>query len=295
MLEFAADAPYLEAALVNRNNCTGSPSPTCGQFTDTPRHFRWNQFAGFAQDDWKVSPRLTVNLGLRYDVFESPTETNGILSNITLGRAVTSFSRWPSATRRPRSKLWNTDKKNFAPRIGVSWDPTGERATWCASGFSIAYNEPYSNLYTNASRLNPPDAITTYVDPSDSYASARFLRNLFSLCAESRVRWPDPAKRGDRTRSDVAITPSGVYPNLYTYSMQWFFGIQRQIMHDYALSINYVGTRGVGGTRGKTTTGSTETSATNLVTNCDLVTNHLNRAGASSPTSAMRATRPTTV
>ena len=249
---FAADSPYLESALVNRYNCTGSPMPSCGQFTDTPRHFRWNQFAGFAQDDWKVSPRLTLNLGLRYEVFESPTETAGVLSNITLGPGSNIFQQIASASVGRVSKLWNTDKKNFAPRIGVSWDPQGKGEMVVRSGFSIAYNEPYSNLYTNASRLDPPDAITTYVDPSAFVGppgSVVYGLNDFPFV-------PSPAFAGQNTPNggigppvnNVSITPSGVYPNLRTnYSLQWFFGIQREFLHDYALTINYVGTSDVGG------------------------------------------------
>jgi len=251
---FAVDAPYLEAALVNRYNCTGSPIPGCGQFTETPRHFRWNRFAGFAQDDWKVSPRLTVNLGLRYDVFESPTEKNGILANITLGPGSNIFQQLasPSTIIGRVSKLWNTDLKNFAPRIGVSWDPTGKGEMVIRSGFSIAYNEPYSNLYTNASRLDPPDAITTYVDPSAFVGPPGSI--LYGTSYFPFV--PSPAFAGPNTpngaigpaANNVSITPSGVYPDLHTnYSLQWFFGIQRQIMHDYALTINYVGTSSVGG------------------------------------------------
>jgi len=249
---FAADAPYLEAALVNRYNCTGSPMPSCGQFTETPRHFRWNQFAGFAQDDWKVSPRLTLNLGLRYEVFASPTETAGVLSNITLGPGSNLFEQIASASVGRVGKLWNTDTKNFAPRIGVSWDPRGKGEMVVRSGFSIAYNEPYSNLYTNASRLDPPDAITTYVDPSAFVGppgSVVYGLNDFPFVPSPAFAGPNTPNGGiGPAVNNVSITPSGVYPHLYTnYSFQWFFGIQQQILRDYALTINYVGTSDVGG------------------------------------------------
>lgn len=249
---FAVDAPYLESALVNRYSCTGATSPSCGQFTDTPRHFRWNQFAGFAQDDWKVSPRLTLNLGLRYEVFDSPTETAGVLSNIILGPGSNLFQQIATASVGRVSKLWNTDKKNFAPRIGISWDPQGKGEMVVRSGFSIAYNEPYSNLYTNASRLDPPDAITTYVDPSAFVGppgSVLYGLNYFPFVPSPAFAGPNTANGGiGPVANNVSITPSGVYPNLRTnYSLQWFFGIQQQILHNYALTINYVGTSDVGG------------------------------------------------
>ena len=65
ILAFAADSPYLEEATVNADY----GSPNYGKFTDTPRHFRWNRWAAFVQDDWKITARFAVNFGLRWDVF----------------------------------------------------------------------------------------------------------------------------------------------------------------------------------------------------------------------------------
>jgi len=245
---FAADAPYLVLATINRN----SNSPDFGQFTDTPRHFRWQQWALFAQDDWKVTPRLTVNAGLRYEVFGSPSETQGVLTNITLGTGAGIFQQLasPSTTVGRVGSMWHTKYDNFAPRLGLAWDPTGKGKTAIRSGFSLAYNEPYSNLYTNVSRLNPPDAATMYSDPSafvgtsvnytfpfqpsPDFAGAVLPNGSVAPIAEG---FPPPS-----------ITPNGVDPHLRTaYSMQWFLGVQQQLAHDYAVSINYVGTRGVGG------------------------------------------------
>ena len=280
----AGDLAYLQAGLVNRNNCTGTPSPTCGQFTDTPRHFRWNQFAGFVQDDWKVSSRLTLNLGVRYDLFESPTETKGILSNVILGPGSNLFQQMATASVGRVSKLWNTDKKNFAPRIGVSWDPRGKGDMVVRSGFSIAYNEPYSNLYTNASRLDPPDAITTFVEPSLGIGiyPIPYGPGEFPFQPSPDFAGPTLPNGGiGPASSGIQITPSGVYPNLRTnYSMQWFFGIQRQFLNDYAVSINYVGTRGVGGYTREDYNRYDGDICSNLADyygpNCDLVNKTLN-------------------
>jgi hypothetical protein len=236
---FAADSPYLTEATVNR--IPGSPD--FGNFTGTPRHFRWNRYATFAQDDWKVLPHLTVNLGLRWDVFPGPSETNGLLSNITLGSGSTFQDQLASANVGRVSKLWNTDYKNFAPRIGMAWDPTG-KGTWAIrSGFSMAYEEPYSNLYTNASRFNPPDSTTVLVEPSAFIGTD--INYTFPWQPSPDYAAPTTPNGGIQ---GIDITPSGILPNLKTaYALQWFLGIQHEFLKNYGFSINYVGTRGVKG------------------------------------------------
>ena len=248
IFQFALDEPYLVLATVNRN----PSSPDFGQFTDTPRHFRWRQWALFAQDDWKINSRLTLNAGLRYEVFGAPSETQGILTNITLGPGSDIFQQLASPeTKVGRvSKMWNTKYDNFAPRVGLAWDPTGKGLTAIRSGFSIAYNEPYSNLYTNVSRLNPPDAATMYTEPGISIGSK--VNYTFPFTPTPDFAGPVLPNGSVGAISPTAfppsITPNGVDPNLRTaYSLQWFLGVQHQFAHDYAVSINYVGTRGVGG------------------------------------------------
>ncbi|MGA2457278.1 MAG: TonB-dependent receptor [Terriglobales bacterium] len=244
---FAANAPYLEEATVNANPA----SPDFGQFTGTPRHFRWNRWAAFVQDDWKMTPRLTVNLGLRWDVFANPSETNGELSNITLGSGSNIFQQLTTSTVGRVKQLWNTDYHNFAPRIGFSWDPFGKGTSVIRSGFSIAYNEPYSNLYTNASRLDPPEANTAFVEPCYPIfiGTTCPIPYTFPFIPDPDFAGPPLPNGGiGPLSSGIEIEPNGVDPHLRTaYAMQWFLGVQHSFGRDYGLTINYVGTRGVGG------------------------------------------------
>ena len=240
----AYTTPYYQEATVNADY----GSPNYGQFTDTPRHFRWNRWAMFVQDDWKITSRLTANLGLRWDVFASPSETNGKLSNMTLGPGSNIFQQLTTATVGRVKQLWNTDYHNFAPRIGFSWDPFGKGTSVIRSGFSIAYNEPYSNLYTNASRLDPPEANTVYADPSIGVGVSP-IPYTFPFIPDPDFAGPPLPNGGiGPPSSNLEITPNGVDPHLRTaYAMQWFLGVQHSFGRDYGLTINYVGTRGVGG------------------------------------------------
>ncbi len=237
---FGSDSPYVTVATVNR--VPGSSK--FGQFTDTPRHFRWSRWAAFVQDDWKVRPHLTMNLGVRWDVFANPTEKNGILSNIILGPGSSLTEQIAGATADRVSKLWNTNYKSVAPRIGLAWDPRGNGKLAIRSGFSIAYNEPYSNLYTNASRLDPPDANTAIVNLLGGYGTTtNYVMPPFQPSPDfAAPTLPNGGIQG------VQVFPNGVYPNLRTaYAMQWFAGVQQSFHNDWAFMLNYVGTRGVGG------------------------------------------------
>ncbi len=83
-LYFAADAPYGVAAGVNPGFTTGQP----GALGDNVRHFRNLEFGAYFQDDWKVTKRLTLNLGLRYDLFTRHTEENGLTTTFKLGPGI---------------------------------------------------------------------------------------------------------------------------------------------------------------------------------------------------------------
>jgi hypothetical protein len=240
IFDFANDDPYLIAATVGRN-----PSgANFGDFTNTPRHFRWSQWAGFVQDDWKVSHNLTLNLGLRYSVFGTPSETHGLLNNITLGSGSNFQARMVGGTVGRVNQMWSTDLNDFAPRIGLAFDPTGKGTTVIRSGFGIAYNEPFSNLWSNGSRFDPPDTARVVEDP------------IFGVGTDINYTFPfqpspDFSALPPRDNGGVPglnITLYGTDSHLRTaYAEQWFLGVQHQFWHDYGFSINYVGTHGVKG------------------------------------------------
>jgi outer membrane receptor protein involved in Fe transport len=116
----------LEDFLTNNPTKVLLLSPTIRKETQS----RDSLFGGYVQDDWRVSPRFTANLGLRYEFLTNPTEANngfGFLSNFYTG------------TTTPYKNLFakNPTTRNFDPRFGFSWDPSGSGKTAVRGGFGI--------------------------------------------------------------------------------------------------------------------------------------------------------------
>jgi outer membrane receptor protein involved in Fe transport len=119
--------------------------PLTGLSSGTYRHFRSKEFGMFIQDDWKVTPRLTLNLGVRYDNFGTLKETDDRLSTLV-------FDALATGRVVAVEDLYPRDNNNWAPRLGLAWDPTGKGSgPFVVSGLQPVwanlaeyFNTPYS-------------------------------------------------------------------------------------------------------------------------------------------------------
>ncbi len=94
----------------------------------------YQQYAGFLQDDWRLTPRITINLGLRYEYVPPVTEQNNLWGNFD-PNAPTGLIQ---ATHQ-NPAVYNGDKNNWAPRLGMAWDVGGKGTTVVRAGGGIAY------------------------------------------------------------------------------------------------------------------------------------------------------------
>ncbi|HKP88313.1 MAG TPA: TonB-dependent receptor [Blastocatellia bacterium] len=142
LFNLANETPIFEA--INTDPTTGLPA-------DAQRYFRTSDYGLFVQDDWKVRPNLTLNVGLRYEVFTPLREAKGRITNLVFPEG-----RLDLAKAQIQRKLFDTDANNFAPRLGFAWSPGfAEEKLVVRGGFGVAFNRTPGVLFANTVG-NPP-------------------------------------------------------------------------------------------------------------------------------------------
>lgn len=179
----------------------------------------------FFQDDFRVSQRLTLNLGLRYDY-------NSVLQGDLIGNFdIATLTLDPIG-----QPLYNPDRNNFAPRVGFSWDPVGRGKTVVRGGFGVFY----SPMLTGAA-----------LGLAGNYQQ-NFEVNLFELLFFGRMctpfyglTYPIPNPL-PTCKPPLPLNVTGLDRNIRdTYSMHWSLGVQQEVARNTILEVSYVGNRGV--------------------------------------------------
>ncbi len=138
---FANDTPIYEA--INANPQTGAPAPA-------QHYLRNSDYGAFVQDDFKLRPNLTINLGLRWEYFSPLSDARGELSNVFFG----SGNDYTTSYVKQVSQLYNPDYHNFAPRIGFAWSPSQKLVV--RAGYGWFYNEIPGVVFENVFQ-DPPN------------------------------------------------------------------------------------------------------------------------------------------
>jgi len=213
------------------------------------RHVSINSFGGFFQDDWRVTPRLTVNAGLRYDLNTVIKESQDRLANFDPATGIQQVGHGISAP-------YKGDHNNFAPRLGISWDPWGHGKTVVRAGGGVTYEIPHLSLFLgqngveNASTagLNViPTAASTGIPGANGTIAASAV-NLSGSLLNWSVAGPvfQPTINCNPVTGGTPCDILGVARNLRTpYVMTWNLNIQQQLTPTTSLQVGYVGNRGV--------------------------------------------------
>ncbi|CAN5629027.1 hypothetical protein BH10ACI3_BH10ACI3_15820 [soil metagenome] len=223
------------------------------------RAFHVKDLAGFAQDDWKISSRLTMNFGVRYDYYGLPAEEKGRLVNFLPGSAVVGTAGSPTgppngfvqAAGGPLAgvptvdkTLVPTDKNNIAPRIGFAY-MLDEKLNLVVRGGYGMYFDRISTRYANTQLFNYP-----------YFALGVGLPGFTTTFASPFVNMPVPGSFPTAATIPSPLTPiapfvgvpiAGVFvdPNLETpYVQQYNIGVQWQLKGNYVFDVGYVGNKG---------------------------------------------------
>jgi hypothetical protein len=212
------------------------------QYGDPARSIHMRSFSLFAQDDFRATRRLTLNLGLRYDVTRPITDSKNRLANFVPSQGVVQVG---FGIDEPYKTNW----KNISPRVGFAWDPYGTGKTIIRGGFGMIYVAPSIRTFMFSSgglHLNP----SALVQPGANGNITTFLQ---SGAPTEQITWsPDgPIFPGADNASNTCSADSpcdifGVDQKLKTpYVLNWNFNIQQQIAANTVLQLGYVANRGV--------------------------------------------------
>jgi hypothetical protein len=195
-------------------------------------------FNVFVQDDVKVTPRLTLNLGLRYDYFGNAADMSSNALN-----SIADLPGTPLVFRNPKSD-WN----NVGPRLGFAWDPTGSGKWAVRGGAAIAYDVIPWNFYVNALPverdvvLRPSTACAGSFSakpswcPGQANAGASFLAT-----GAMKVTFIPPSTQGFARAQTANIIPDAVSPKVFS----WSLSVQHEVLRETSVELRYLGTRAV--------------------------------------------------
>jgi hypothetical protein len=212
--------------------------------------YRDKFFSAFAQDDFKVSRNLTLNVGLRYDYGAPLTEIRNQATTFRLGQQSSVFPTapvdmvFPGDTGVSRS-TYSPDRTNFGPRVGIAWDPTGTGKISIRTGFGVFYNVPESELSLQYLATPPYGAQVVAIastDMTNPYSTAigttPLAQNPFPFA---------PAKPGDKFNfpSVAPLHFTFMDPHFQTPSaMQYSLQVQYQVAKDWLADAAFVGSQG---------------------------------------------------
>ncbi len=225
----------------------GAPNSVI-QGNPTLLDYNQNYFAIYASDKIRLSPRLSVNAGLRWEPYLPERETEGRVTHFDMA----TFNKggqsqvyqnapvgltFPGDPGFPRGGT-KSHYGNFGPRLGVVWDPFGNAQTVVRAGYGVLYDLP-AMQYFDRFGFGPP------------WASALTLNNPAGGFADPYLDYPggNPFPLPIPPKKDARFVSAGQYVNLPlnlhpTYFQQWNVSVQEQFSPDWLFSLNYIGNQG---------------------------------------------------
>jgi Carboxypeptidase regulatory-like domain/TonB dependent receptor len=235
----------------------GQPSRGFLLIGDARRTVNWMSYAGFVQDDWRFTPKLIVNLGLRYSYTAPVREANNLLGSFDPTSTLGIVQEGQASVG---NTLWKRDYKDFSPRLGLAWDVTGKGTTVVRAGASIIYSSfdaaeflaqvGPNNFNGGGLGVVPTGACQTAVSPGGvcpaTFGGTIALGSF--LYKGSSLNWNGVVFPPAGALSCTAKSPCNIMavdPNLRTpYITNWNLSVTHAFSSNLSLEVGYVGNHG---------------------------------------------------
>jgi len=234
------------------------------QSRDIIPNLHYLNFEAYVQDDWKLSRRLTLNLGLRYSFFPVPHNDNAVLENfdpqVFNPQAVPAIDEWGDmpiipdtytngiiaalggqgslfgATVSPYGNSLNPNyNNNWAPRIGFSWDPFGNGKMAVRGGYGIFYERGLNAIWEQNTFLDPPFMQTAFMWNSQIPGTNQWYDTFDN---------PSAVPAAGASTLPIGINATGNPDFKVPYYQSWNLSIQREVLPNTLLEVAYVGGKG---------------------------------------------------
>ena len=244
-LQVAVDPQQKYPCVIDKTTGAYNQTPDCtiNLPVSSPNFSRSNRYqdgAAYFADTYKVTPRFTLNYGLRWEVYgPQHSQKPGYDSNFFFGSGTNEFDQIRNGelkTREtsPNGRLWNLNLKDFGPKVGFAWDPVGDGKTSIRSGYGMSYERNFNNVTFNVIQ-NPPNYTVLSFTPADNNKqNIPISTNNF-------------AQFGTATGSKLLpnVTLRSVDPGIKpAYASNYSLSVEHQFAETTA-SVAYVGTRGI--------------------------------------------------
>lgn len=218
---FQNDFPYYSEVSID---------PRTGGAGVAYRHYIMKDTNVFVNDDWKVTPRLTLNLGLRWERYGAPTEANNAIAQFTNLHGYDPASV-AAARVGPVTSMWTTPNHDFGPRVGFAYDVFGDGKMAVRGGFAISYDRLFDNIWSNGA-WNPP----FYALLDHDATAGDVVKYTLAPSIAGYTPGVSQLPRVSVRTMDVHMKDSSV--------QSYYFGVEKQFWHDFLFRANYQGSMG---------------------------------------------------
>ncbi len=228
-----------DAAVDPQGQLPGQPLSLPARPPSFSRSDRYRDAALYFQDTWRVTRRLTLNLGLRWDYFGVQHDSRAALdSNYYPGpsgitpQGIASGALFTAPSNSIKS-LYKPDWRDFAPRLGFAYDVFGDGNTVFRGGYGIAYQRPFGNLTYNVIQ-NPPN-----------YAVVSLLAGVDLPVIPIQTTNAGPFSMPGAAQTLPTVQLRAIDPNLRTaYAHLFSASLERRVTQSTTASLSYSGSRG---------------------------------------------------